>query len=88
MRYQPLSERTTIIEIHGWSFVNSDSLRFSGNNVKAHAGLVHQVVLRLDALDDEDYLNLARTMIDHGRHMEQIALRLLDQGMQAEIPLP
>lgn len=88
MRYQPLSERTTAIEVKGWSFNNPDQLVFSGQRLGANAGQVNQVILSLEALDDEDVLNFARTLLDLGAKIERVALRLLDREMQAEIPLP
>lgn len=88
MRYQPLTERTTHLEVRGWSFRDPDRLLFSGYRPEAVAGQVQQVILSLDDLDDEDVLNFARTIIDLGQRIERVALRLLDREMQAELPLP
>ena len=86
-RYTPLSERTKHLEVQGWSW-NGEEVRFSGREPRARAGQVHQVVLHLEQMDENDLYNMARWLMNVAVGLEEYACRLLDKSMQDEIPLP
>lgn len=86
-RYTPLTERTKHLEVQGWSW-NGDQVRFSGREPNARAGQVHQVVLHLEQMDENDLYNMARWLMNVARGLEEYACSLLDSSMQDEIPLP
>lgn len=86
-RYTPLTERTKHLALEGWSF-NAEAIRFSGREPDALAGQVHQVVIHLEDMTEEDLYGFARSLQDYAIGLERHASRLLDNTMQDEVPLP
>lgn len=85
--YATLESRTKRIHPVGWRF-HRDRMTFSGPEVGAVAGKVHQVVLDLDFPYPDDLYEFARTLTDYGLYLQDVAGREMDEDAQAQLELP